>query len=197
MNDLLVVEFTNDDKSLGVWAPHLNKDSNFPKSDVKLTASGYGRLGFEDALPGHLRSVGVPIVPTTLCKLAYETVTPERSLCAGNDMFDSCKGDSGGPLWTRRGNEIMLVGVVSFGYGCAEPHAPGVYSRVSGYADWIERVVKLPPTKVFPKFAVWKLVAIIVAPVIAVFVVLVIIVICICKYARTRTEAKESGVPES
>ncbi len=44
---------------------------------------------------------------------------------------------SGGPLITTE-SEDLLVGVVSWGYGCAIEDSPGVYSRVSTAYDWIQ-----------------------------------------------------------
>ncbi|MGK3755466.1 MAG: hypothetical protein ACI8RD_007776 [Bacillariaceae sp.] len=47
-------------------------------------------------------------------------------------------GDSGGPLILKgdsTSNDI-LVGLVSWGFGCAHPSFPGVYSRISYHSDW-------------------------------------------------------------
>ncbi|CAG9806987.1 unnamed protein product [Chironomus riparius] len=66
-------------------------------------------------------------------------------ICAGGvEGRDSCNGDSGGPLM-RSGSfpntiypHFLLVGIVSFGpKKCGTKDAPGVYTRVSEYIDWI------------------------------------------------------------
>jgi secreted trypsin-like serine protease len=57
---------------------------------------------------------------------------------------DACNGDSGGPLFTKSGDAITQIGIVSWGEGpmdegaaCGHVSAYGVYTRVGNYKDWI------------------------------------------------------------
>ena len=51
-------------------------------------------------------------------------------------QIDSCQGDSGGPLVCDK----KLVGIVSFGKGCARPNFPGVYTKLEKYTKWIDDI---------------------------------------------------------
>ena len=60
-------------------------------------------------------------------------------MCASNPGKDSCQGDSGGPLYDSSAQ--TLVGVVSWGNGCAIPGYPGVYSRIANQWAWINATI--------------------------------------------------------
>ena len=56
-------------------------------------------------------SIQCPIVPLTITQILYNIFQGK----------DTCQGDSGGPLVA----DDKLVGIVSFGDGCAKPGTPG------------------------------------------------------------------------
>ncbi len=74
--------------------------------------------------------VNVNYVKQSTCKSQYGSGSiTDDMMCAADQGQDSCQGDSGGPLYDSDNN--ALVGVVSWGYGCADPNYAGVYARVS------------------------------------------------------------------
>lgn len=97
------------------------------------TVHGWGRTGELSPPSRRLREVDVPIRTDAECAAAIPGYQPDGMLCAGypEGGKDACEGDSGGPL-TAAGR---LVGLVSYGRGCARPGEPGVYTRLSRYRD--------------------------------------------------------------
>ncbi|XP_033608825.1 trypsin-2 [Cryptotermes secundus] len=84
-----------------------------------------------------LQKVELPIVSKDRCRGLYDDL-PDHQICAGHPETggkDSCQGDSGGPLVVSG----RQVGVVSWGYGCAQPRYPGVYTEVAAYRRWITK----------------------------------------------------------
>ncbi|XP_054445158.1 LOW QUALITY PROTEIN: tryptase-like [Pteronotus mesoamericanus] len=114
--------------------------------------TGWGDLNNEEPLPPPypLQQVKVPIVENSICDTEYHTglytgdnvqIVQDDMICAGNRKKDSCQGDSGGPLVCKVNGTWLQAGVVSWGDGCAMPHRPGIYTRVTHYLDWIRQYV--------------------------------------------------------
>ncbi|OWA55469.1 putative Chymotrypsinogen B, partial [Hypsibius exemplaris] len=96
----------------------------------------------ETRVADNLQQVDVKLVEQSACRTAYPRPAPISAdmLCGYNPGKDSCQGDSGGPfVCPSQSNSTVweLVGVVSWGYGCASPGIPGVYARTSVFLDWI------------------------------------------------------------
>lgn len=93
--------------------------------------------------------VQLPVVTNEQCINSYKNfrnvIIDNRVLCAGFQQGgkDACQGDSGGPLMYGRADGKNLrfyqVGVVSYGFRCAEANSPGVYTRVTEFIEWIEK----------------------------------------------------------
>ncbi|GJQ74459.1 hypothetical protein Trydic_g21329 [Trypoxylus dichotomus] len=124
--------------SFGVSAISLPSSGSTPSAGATAVVSGWGTLSSgASTLPTQLQAVQVPIVSRSSCRRSYGTNSiTDRMLCAGFTAGgkDACQGDSGGPLVVNG----VLVGVVSWGYGCAIAEYPGVYADVGNLRSWIE-----------------------------------------------------------
>jgi trypsin len=104
------------------------------------TAYGFGRLTSGGDRPTVLMSVDVKHVSPNLCERALGSWRISSDMiCFAAPGKDSCQGDSGGPLVIGD----TLVGVVSWGIGCAKEGYPGVYSSVTEHLPWIQEVTGL------------------------------------------------------
>lgn len=113
-----------------------------PQQDAPAVAgtmtnvAGWGAVCEDCAGSTQLRSVAVPIVSNADCNRYYSGGVTDGMLCAGfpEGGRDACQGDSGGPLSANG----LLIGLVSWGDGCARPRSPGVYVRVAFFRSWID-----------------------------------------------------------
>ncbi|WET77703.1 serine protease [Amycolatopsis sp. QT-25] len=114
-----------------------NGSADLYSEGTKATVLGWGRIADGGARSDYLRSAVVPVVNDKTCRTAYSGYDPSDMVCAGypEGGIDACQGDSGGPLMVGD----TLIGIVSFGDGCAKPNKPGVYTRVSYFANEISQ----------------------------------------------------------
>lgn len=139
------IDFINNPHVRPVCLP---KDLSHSYEGYLATVSGWGTTSSGGDMASKLREVDVNVMSNTDCKgMGYkpEWITSQM-MCAGvvGGGKDSCQGDSGGPLVTSGsgsgsspGENYELIGVVSWGDGCAEDAYPGVYARVTSQMDWI------------------------------------------------------------
>ncbi|XP_077277070.1 trypsin-1 [Temnothorax americanus] len=107
----------------------------------KGIVTGWGAVKEGGSVSPFLQEVVVPILTNKECratKYPSRRIT-DNMLCAGfkEGGKDSCQGDSGGPLHIEKNSVHQVVGVVSWGEGCAQPGYPGVYTRVNRFLSWI------------------------------------------------------------
>lgn len=120
-------------------------------------------LGWGKTLPGPQGRYSVVLMRVPLdvmydpeCRKTeyYRLRTGPTTVCAARPGKDTCTGDSGGPLMLtthrRKGDDdegrrtTTQIGIVSWGKGCADVDAPGVYTRITAYRDCIKRAMAAP-----------------------------------------------------
>ncbi|MEJ2860494.1 S1 family peptidase [Actinomycetospora flava] len=90
---------------------------------------GWGTTAESGTPSRYLLTATVPMRADDYCRSGDRSFDSRRLTCAGFDQggVDSCQGDSGGPLVAAG----KLIGVTSFGDGCARAGKPGYYVRIA------------------------------------------------------------------
>ncbi|XP_018024774.1 serine protease 1 [Hyalella azteca] len=146
VNDIALLQMAPSARSSRSGTPiPLETREDLGEENCRVT--GFGRLSSGGQVADRLMGVWVPLRSLEDCIKDFLPETyalTDGHVCAGGGREDACQGDSGGPLVccnqnsTLRSDECNLVGVVSWGIGCATPGKPGVYTKVAHYKSWIE-----------------------------------------------------------
>nr|WP_267135272.1 trypsin-like serine protease [Vibrio sp. L3-7] len=111
-----------------------------------LTVMGWGDQNSSKDVyssKSELYQVNVPLVNQIECNnvpyRGYSSIGDD-AFCAGysDGGYDSCQGDSGGPIVISSNGKYEQLGIVSWGEGCAQAGAYGVYTNISHFDDWID-----------------------------------------------------------
>jgi len=87
-----------------------------------------------------LNKASLPIVPKSECYGIYQNEFDNNTqICAGLEQggVDACTGDTGGALICTDLGQKYFAGISSWGYMCALPRHPGVYTEISKFIHWI------------------------------------------------------------
>lgn len=108
----------------------------------RISVSGWGRLreGYKQSIA--LQRVVLETASDEECKKRFPYAFSSRTMfCALSKNKDACQGDSGGAAVNEEQDAAVLVGLVSWGRGCARNNTPGVYTRVTSFLTWIKETV--------------------------------------------------------
>ncbi|CAD5125958.1 DgyrCDS14141 [Dimorphilus gyrociliatus] len=102
-----------------------------------VTISGWGSTFSGGRVTDELRYTNVVVTPDSQCSTAYPGQIDESMICAAASGRDTCQGDSGGPMAYNNNGKFEVIGLTSWGRGCAFEGFPGVYAKVSTQLQWI------------------------------------------------------------
>ncbi|MEM7499611.1 MAG: serine protease [Pseudomonadota bacterium] len=132
--------------------PRLADATRYQQVTAAISVNGWGRTSEGGPFSPTLKTVRLPYSDQFACQDHHGRIgldVTEGSFCAGfiTGGADSCNADSGGGAIFKRTRtdgfaqeQNMLVGVVSWGVGCARYGLQGIYTDVLPHVHWLERV---------------------------------------------------------
>ncbi|XP_032672431.1 phenoloxidase-activating factor 2-like isoform X2 [Odontomachus brunneus] len=118
-----------------------------PAPGTRCWVSGWGKDAFgpNGKYQSKLKEVDVPVLARANCqndlrstRLGQFFVLDNSFMCAGGEAGkDACTGDGGSPLVCSNNGPFQIVGLVTWGIGCAGAGIPGVYTNVFNFLSWI------------------------------------------------------------
>ncbi len=145
-NDIALLELTQPLTQSRALLPNRSTSQQLTQVGNSGTVLGWGSTTAPTSnnaslqFSNQLQQTTLPFINDNQCRQMLGNIfNGENMLCAGLPQGgrDACLGDSGGPLLTRVQNQNTwaLVGIISFGEGCAEAGKPGVYTDLGNYFD--------------------------------------------------------------
>ncbi|NXE29330.1 CTRC protein, partial [Ardeotis kori] len=146
INDIALIKLAQKvEESETIQAACLPPAGEILANNYPCYVTGWGRLRTNGPLADVLQQALLPIVDHEICSQRdwWGSTVRTTMVCAGGDgVASGCNGDSGGPLNCQRNGVWDVDGIVSFGsgLGCNTAKKPTVFTRVSAYIDWINKV---------------------------------------------------------
>jgi len=142
-NDICILKLGEDVKFSKYVVPAcLPSSARNDYTGKSAVVSGWGAIYEDGPSSKYLKETTVRIVSSRDRTCRGYRIDDSLQMCGYAYRTDSCQGDSGGPLVLKDGGKNTVVGVVSYGAGCARPNTAGVYAKVTGYLPWILSNIK-------------------------------------------------------
>lgn len=140
-NDIALIELNQTIDNVHILPLAEARPSEFTTGSI----AGWGTLSYNSPVyPNSLQEAHIPILENASCPtLHYFNDRSKGKFCAGplEGGTDSCYGDSGGPLIIQENGQWELLGIISYGIGCALENYPGVYTDVNYFSPWIANTI--------------------------------------------------------
>lgn len=126
------------------------QDLQLKQVENRFLVAGWGRTESSQRSEALLKA-SIPRQHVDSCKNIFKVdrrITDSHIICAGGEnLVDTCKGDSGGPLfWTGKihgGSKYVQHGLTGAGFtACGGQFGnitpPTIYTNIANYIDWIQ-----------------------------------------------------------